>query len=79
MERFLRFRDLRERGIVNSWPSLTIKIETQGFPPGRKLGPNTRAWTESEITAWVDSRPSDRKPFGGRAVAHLEHVQDTIK
>jgi predicted DNA-binding transcriptional regulator AlpA len=58
MIRLLRFRDLQDRGIVNSWPMLRRRIEGDGFPPGRMLGPNTRAWSEAEIDAWLKSRPS---------------------
>jgi predicted DNA-binding transcriptional regulator AlpA len=59
--KFLRFRDLQEAGIVASWPMLARRIERDGFPPGRKLGPNSRAWTEQEVRAWLDSRPTARK------------------
>jgi hypothetical protein len=47
-KKWLRFPDLKARGLVNSWPVLINKIRTQGFPPGRMLGPNTRAWTVEE-------------------------------
>jgi hypothetical protein len=56
--KFLRFADLRERGIINSWPMLRRRIERDGFPPGRMLGPNTRAWSEAEVDAWIKSRPT---------------------
>jgi Prophage CP4-57 regulatory protein (AlpA) len=56
--KFLRFADLRDRGIVNSWPMLRRRIERDGFPPGRMLGPNTRAWSEQEIERWLASRPT---------------------
>ena len=54
----LRFADLRERGIVANWVTLRNWIAREGFPPGRKLGPNTRAWTEDEVAAWLNSRPA---------------------
>jgi predicted DNA-binding transcriptional regulator AlpA len=57
IERFLRFAELKERGIVTNWVTLGNWIAKQGFPPGRKLGPNTTVWTEQEIQQWVDSRP----------------------
>ena len=60
--KFLRFCDLQEAGIVASWPMLSRRVERDGFPPGRKLGPNTRVWTEQEVRAWLDSRPTARKP-----------------
>jgi predicted DNA-binding transcriptional regulator AlpA len=58
MTAYLRFRDLKERGIVNSWAMLKIRVERDGFPPGTKLGPNTRAWREDKVQAWLDSRPT---------------------
>jgi predicted DNA-binding transcriptional regulator AlpA len=54
---YLRFRELRARGLVNNWVTLNRWVQEQGFPPGRLLGPNTRVWTEAEIEAWVASRP----------------------
>lgn len=45
----LRFRDLKARGVVNNYPTLYRWIEHEGFPPGMMLGPNSRAWRESEI------------------------------
>lgn len=53
----LRFRDLQERRIVASWPQLRNLLRSQNFPPGRMIGVNTRAWTEDEIDAWIESRP----------------------
>jgi hypothetical protein len=49
MRRWLRFRDLKARGIVNNWPTLKNRIEKHGFPPGVMTGPNERTWTEEEI------------------------------
>ena len=75
----LRFRDLKDRRIVSNHVTLKRWIEREGFPPGRMLGPNTRVWRESEIEAWLDSRPTDntllrgaakrsmREPLGGGA------------
>ena len=56
----LRFRDLKDRRIVGNHVTLKRWIEREGFPPGRMLGPNTRVWRESEIDAWLDSRPAQR-------------------
>jgi hypothetical protein len=58
----LRFNDLRERGIVKNRVTLTNWIKKRGFPPGRRIGPNSRAWDEGEVQVWVDSRPTDPKP-----------------
>jgi predicted DNA-binding transcriptional regulator AlpA len=57
----LRFADLKERGIVNTRQTLLDWIKRYGFPPGRWLAPNTRAWTEEEIEAWLANRPSAAK------------------
>jgi predicted DNA-binding transcriptional regulator AlpA len=59
--RYLRFADLKARGIVNNWPTLKRWIEREGFPPGIKLGRNTRAWTEDSVTEWLANRPSWKK------------------
>lgn len=57
MTKLLRFRDLQDRGIISNWPSLKTRITRDGFPPGRMIGPNSRAWTEVEVDAWIKSRP----------------------
>jgi predicted DNA-binding transcriptional regulator AlpA len=75
--KMLRFPDLKALGIVNNRVQLGRLIQNHGFPPGRLLGPNTRAWTEIEIQNWVDSRPIVREPdatpreerFGAHKVA----------
>jgi predicted DNA-binding transcriptional regulator AlpA len=65
---FLRFADLVERRIVRSRMTLKRLIDTQGFPPGRLLTPNCRAWSDEEVDAWIASRPVARKPdTSGRA------------
>jgi hypothetical protein len=61
----LRFADLKARGIVNNWLTLKRWIEHQGFPPGIKLGPNSRAWPEGEIEAWLASRREWHEGKGG--------------
>jgi hypothetical protein len=53
----LRYRDLRSRGVVNNRVTLANRIKKDGFPPGRMLGPNERAWTDQEIHDWLASRP----------------------
>jgi hypothetical protein len=57
----LRFGDLKRYG-VNNWPTLQRWIEKQGFPAGIYLGPNTRAWDQSECDAWLASRPKAVPP-----------------
>jgi predicted DNA-binding transcriptional regulator AlpA len=58
----LRFRDLKDRKIVQNHPTLKRWIEREGFPPGFLLGPNSRAWREEDVTAWLDSRPTNPSP-----------------
>lgn len=62
MTRLLRFRDLKERQIVQSWPQLRRMVQRYGFPPGLLLGPNTRAWREDEVEHWLVARPTAAKP-----------------
>ena len=73
----LRFRDLKVRGIVANWPSLKRRILLDGFPPGRMIGENTRAWTETEVDAWIASRPiAGPKPRGAaKAKARAKAAQ----
>ena len=58
---FVRFKHLRDLGIVNSWPALRYQMKYNGFPEGRLLGANTRAWTTEEIQKWLDERPINVK------------------
>jgi predicted DNA-binding transcriptional regulator AlpA len=58
LPRYLRYKDLVAAGLVKNWPTLLRWIEHEGFPPGRYLAPNTRAWPETEVVAWLESRPS---------------------
>ena len=58
----LRFKDLKERRIIDNHGTLEERIKRDGFPVGRWLGPNTRVWSEDEVTHWLDSRPTERPP-----------------
>ena len=58
----LRYKHLVERGIVYSRPRLKNLIDNSGFPPGRMMSPNTRAWTEEEIDKWWKSRANAKAP-----------------
>jgi predicted DNA-binding transcriptional regulator AlpA len=55
--KFLRYRDLKAMGVVSNKTTLRRWILTQGFPPGKKLGPKVRAWLETEVEAWLATRP----------------------
>ena len=63
----LRFSDLKDRKIVTNHVTLKRWIEREDFPPGRMLGPNTRVWRDSEIDAWLNSRPTDNTLLRGAA------------
>jgi hypothetical protein len=58
---FVRYRDLQAAGIVGNWVQLRVLIDEHGFPPGVLLSPNVRAWDASEVKAWLDARPVQRK------------------
>jgi predicted DNA-binding transcriptional regulator AlpA len=58
---YVRFRDLRAAGIVDSWQQLFRLIEDYGFPSGQLLSPNVRAWDRDAVRQWLASRPSERK------------------
>lgn len=60
--RLLRYPDLVAQGIVNSRMTLKRLIDGQGFPAGRLITPNSRAWSEDEVDAWIATRPAARKP-----------------
>ena len=59
---YLRFNDLRDRRIINNRTTLYRWIQERGFPAGILLGPNTRAWAEDEVEAWLAARTADREP-----------------
>jgi predicted DNA-binding transcriptional regulator AlpA len=57
---FIRFPVLKERGIVDSWAQVNRLQKNFGFPSGRLISPNCRAWTEEEIAAWLAQRPTEK-------------------
>jgi hypothetical protein len=65
--KFLRFSDLKDRGIFNSRMTLKRAIDERGFPQGRLLTPGCRAWTEDEVSEWLASRPVARKTVADRS------------
>ena len=54
--RVLSYKDLKERGIP--WTRVHVnRMEKNGrFPRRIKLGPNTVAWPEEKIDAWLAER-----------------------
>ena len=67
MTKFLRFEDLRERGIVANRVTLGNWIRDHDFPTGFLLGPNSRAWREDEVEDWLATRPTAPKTDIGQA------------
>jgi prophage regulatory protein len=59
---WLSFADLQARGIIHSRAMLKARIDYDGFPPGRAIGPNIQTWTEAEIQEWLASRTVKAKP-----------------
>lgn len=56
---FLRFADLRARGIVRARSTLTRYQQVYDFPKGKLIG-GQRVWPESEIQEWLAARPEQR-------------------
>jgi predicted DNA-binding transcriptional regulator AlpA len=54
---YRRYRDLVARGLVKNRATLRNRILKNGFPPGRLLGPNDRAWTDEELEEYEANRP----------------------
>jgi hypothetical protein len=61
LPQFVRFRNLREASIVDSWQQLSQLIDRYGFPPGRLLSPNIRVWDIDDVRQWLANRPTERK------------------
>jgi predicted DNA-binding transcriptional regulator AlpA len=59
--RLIRYNDLVEKGVVNSRMTLKRLIDSHGFPPGKLITPNARAWEEVEVDAWIANWPVARK------------------
>jgi predicted DNA-binding transcriptional regulator AlpA len=77
MTKLLRFRHLKERGVVDSWPQLKRLQQFYGFPQGRMLSPNVRTWTEDEIDTWIGSRPTAGPAPRGAAKARRGRPRKT--
>ena len=57
--KYLRFSDLVDRGIVTNRVTLGRWIKLHNFPAGILLGPNTRAWPEDSVNAWIEARAAE--------------------
>jgi predicted DNA-binding transcriptional regulator AlpA len=75
MIRLLRYKDLRARGFVKNRVQLGRLINHYGFPPGRMISPNARAWNEEEIEDWFASRPIESRPPVGAAKNRQERAR----
>jgi predicted DNA-binding transcriptional regulator AlpA len=62
-------REVIAMGVAGSRPTLDRLIKNFGFPPGRLVSPNRRAWTEEEIAEWVSTRPTAKKAAPPRKAA----------
>jgi prophage regulatory protein len=58
--RYLRFPDLKARGICSSRDTLYRWIREGRFPAGVLLSPRMRAWPEDVVKQWLGSRPAPR-------------------
>jgi predicted DNA-binding transcriptional regulator AlpA len=54
--RLLRYKDLKALGVVANWTTLLRWIDAGHFPPGIKIGPHSRAWTDTSIAEWLAER-----------------------
>lgn len=56
---FLRAADLFERQIASNRSQIDNLVRNHGFPAGRLISPNVRAWTEEEIAEYLDRCPTE--------------------
>ena len=75
MIRLLRYKDLRARGFVKNRVQLKRLIDNYGFPQGRMISPNARAWEEGEIGDWYASRPTESRTPQGAAKNRQERAR----
>jgi predicted DNA-binding transcriptional regulator AlpA len=62
----VRYRYLKDHGIVNDRMALALAIEKYNFPRPVALGENTLAWDLSEIESWLASRPRRTPKTGSK-------------
>lgn len=65
----VRYRYLKERGIVNDRMALARAIEKYDFPKPMALGENTLAWQLEEVESWLASRPRRTPKTGAKKAA----------
>ncbi len=54
--KYLRYPQLVERGLINNRQTLKRWIDQYDFPRPIRLGPNTAAWEEAAVEAWLQAR-----------------------
>ena len=65
--KFLRYADLKPRGIPFARQHIRRLIDTRKFPEPVRIGANTIAWLESDIDDWLRER-IEASPRRRRAV-----------
>jgi prophage regulatory protein len=61
--RFIRKKELRAK--VGYSPAHIDRLEKAGeFPKRINLGPNSVAWLEHEVEAWIEARVAERDAAG---------------
>ena len=57
LPQLIRYKHLKDAGVVSSWAQLQHMIENEGFDPGFLLSPNVRAWYAHKVQKWLAERP----------------------
>lgn len=60
MMHLLSYKDLVARGIVRNRVTLQRWIKHNGFPKPIQIGPNTIAFSATEVDLWLSARASQR-------------------
>ncbi|MCW8309113.1 AlpA family phage regulatory protein [Acidiphilium sp. PA] len=58
--KFIRYPELKDRGIPWTRVHLGRLVRAGEFPPPVNLGGNSIAWVEAEIDAWAAERAASR-------------------
>jgi len=75
-DRVLRVKDVAAKLGVSK-AQIYILIRAGGFPLGVLLGASMRGWRESDIDAWIDSRP--KAPRYGNAIHRTDKATKVAK
>jgi hypothetical protein len=59
LDRYYRFKDLKELGIVSNWPTLLAWIRERGFPPGISPSPRIRLFDRRSVQDWLDRQSKE--------------------